>query len=124
MDGQDGGSAIVFPAEHLLDLGSFHFTPERIEPERELAGDLLTLACPFDEHRQVVAAAGKRRQEVGILFESAAALQNLLRLGLILPEIRLGDPGFQSFQFISGPGDLKDSSEGQRSVSADPDTGA
>jgi hypothetical protein len=85
----------VLAAEHLLDLAGLHFLIEAIEPLRELGVDRLARLGPLDEHRQVVRLFGERYDEVTLLLEAAAALQDLLRFGLIFPEIGSGGARFE-----------------------------
>jgi hypothetical protein len=106
----------VLAAEHLLDLGRLHLAGERVEALRELSRHVFAGAGPFDQHGQIVDPALQRRDELAIVFEAAAALQGLLRLGLILPEIGLGDAGFEPAQLFVRSGSLKDSSASLRSA--------
>jgi hypothetical protein len=69
---------------------------------RELRRHVLAGAGPFDEHGQIVHAALQRGDELAIVLEAAAALQRLLRFGLVLPEIGFGDAGFETGQFFVG----------------------
>jgi hypothetical protein len=80
----------VLAAEHLLDLARLHFLIERVEPLRKLGVDGLPRLRPLHQDGQVVAALFQRQAEIPILLEPAAALQDLLRFSLILPEIRRG----------------------------------
>jgi len=104
----------VLAAEHLLDLAGLHFLVERVERLRELRVDGLPGLRPLDEDAQVVALLLQRRDEIAILLEPAAALQDFLRLGLVLPEVGRGGFGFELGQFLFGAGGLKDSSADRR----------
>jgi hypothetical protein len=106
----------VLAAEHLLDFGRLDLAAQRVEALRELARHVLAGPGPFDEHRQVVRPALQRRDERALVIEAAAALEGFLRLRLVLPEIRFGDPGFQAAQFFVGVPGLKDSSADLRSA--------
>ena len=55
----------------------------------------------------------QRLAELAVLFEAAAALQHLLRRGLVLPEVRGGDAFFDSGEFVCGACGVKDSSAGR-----------
>ena len=90
MDGDDRVLAIVLAAEHLLDLAGLHFLLERIERLAELGVDRLAGLGPFDEHGEIVALLLERRHQIAVLLEPPAALQHLLRFGLIFPEIGRG----------------------------------
>jgi hypothetical protein len=106
----------VLPAEHLFDLAGLHFPIEDVEGLRELRVDRLAGLRPLDEHTEIVALLLQRSTEVAVLFEAPAALQDFLRLRLVLPEIRRGGFGFELGQFLIGAGGLKDSSADRRRV--------
>jgi len=86
----------VLAAEHLLDLAGLDFLVERIERGRELGVHLFAGVGPFDQHGEVVAPLLERHHQLAILFETAAALQDFLRFGLVLPEIGGGGAGFEA----------------------------
>jgi hypothetical protein len=90
MNGQDRVLAIVLAAEHLLDLAGLHLLLERIERLTELGIDRFAGFRPFGEHGEIVALLLERRHQVVVLLEAPAALQYLLRFGLIVPEIGRG----------------------------------
>jgi hypothetical protein len=100
----------VLAAEHLLDLAGLHFLIERFERLPELGVDRLTRVRPFDQHREVVALLPERQHEIAILLDPAAPLQDLLRFGLVLPEIRSGGTRLEARQFLVRPSGLKDGS--------------
>jgi hypothetical protein len=77
----------VLAAEHLLDFAGLHFLRERVEGLGELGVDGFARLRPLDEDGEVVAFPGQRCDEVAVLLETTAALEDFLRLGLILPEI-------------------------------------
>jgi hypothetical protein len=110
MDRDDGVPAIVLAAEHLLDLTGLHFLIERFERLSELGVDRLTRVRPFDQHREVVALLPERQHEIAILLDPAAPLQDLLRFGLVLPEIRSGGKRLEARQFLVRSSGFKDSS--------------
>jgi len=109
MNGDDGVLAIVLAAEHLLDLAGLHVLIEDIERGGELRVDRFPRLGPFDEHREVVVLLLERDNQIAILLEPAAALLDLLRFGLVFPEIRGGRAGFYAGQFFVGLGGFKDS---------------
>jgi hypothetical protein len=102
MDGDDRIPAIVRSAEHLLDLARLHLLVECFEALRELTVDRFAGLRPFDEDRQVVAPLPERRDEVEILLDTPAALQNLLGFRLIFPEVRRGGSRLDAGQFFAG----------------------
>jgi hypothetical protein len=103
----------MFAAEHLLDLAGLHFLIERFERLAEVLVDRFAGLGPLDEHRQIFALPLQRQHQLAILLEPAAALQDLLRFGLIFPEIGGGDTRLEAGQFFVGPGCLKDNSAGR-----------
>jgi hypothetical protein len=80
----------VLAAEHLLRLAGLDLLVEGVERLRRLGIDRLARFRPLDEHGEIVALLLQRLGEIAILFEPAAALQDLLRFGLIFPEIGRG----------------------------------
>jgi len=124
MDRDDGVLAVVFAAEHLLDLAGLHFLIERVEGLREFRIHRLAGFRPLDEHTEVVALLLQRVDEIAVLLQSPSALQNLLGFGLIFPEIRCGGFRFELSQLLFRTGGFKDSSANQRLSCSDPDSGA
>ena len=90
MDGEDRVLAIVLAAEHLPDLAGLHLLLERIEGLAEFGVDRFAGLRPLDEHGEIVALLLERCHQIVVLLEAPAALQDLLRFGLIFPEIRRG----------------------------------
>jgi hypothetical protein len=80
----------VLAAEHFLDFARLDFLVESVERLRELGVHRLAGLGPFNEDREIVNPLPKRRDELALLLEAPAALQDLLRFGLIFPEIRRG----------------------------------
>src|SRR6185503_20558721 len=56
----------------------------------------------------------ERQHQVAVLLQSPAALLDLLRLGLVLPETGRGGAHLQAAQLIFGFGCLKENSEDRR----------
>jgi len=106
----------VFAAEHLLDFAGLHFQIEPVERLREFVIDRFPGVRPLDEHAEVVAALFQRRDQIAILFEASAALQDLLRFGLVFPEIWRGGARLEAVQFVVGAGNFKDSSADSQRV--------
>jgi hypothetical protein len=110
MDSDDRVLAIVLAAEHLLDLAGLHFLVERLEPLRELGIDRLPRCRPLDEDGEIVGALAQRHHQVAVLLEALAPLQDLLRFGLVFPEVGRGRLVLETGQFFVGAGGFKDSS--------------
>src|SRR6185503_5498750 len=121
MDGDDGVEAIVLAAEHLAGFGGLDVLLEVVEALQQVAVDGLASLGPFDEHAEIVGAGLQRVAERELLVEPAAALQQLLRLGLILPEVGLGDAGLDAVELGTRSGCVKDSSADRKPASPDPD---
>jgi hypothetical protein len=124
MDGDDRVLAIVLAAEHFLDLAGLHLQIEAFERLRELGIHRLARLGPLDEDGEVVALFLEGQDEIAILLEPAAALQDFLRFGLIFPEVWRGGARLEAVQFFVGAGDLKDSSADRQRVCSDPRNGA
>jgi hypothetical protein len=115
----------MFPAEHLLDLAGLDLARQGLESFSQLGQrPRIALLGPFDEHRQIVAPAAQRCDQLAVFFEPPPPLQELLRLFLILPEIRLGNARFDQAQLLFRPRRFKDSSADRLPVSRDPDNAA
>jgi hypothetical protein len=100
----------MLAAEHLLDLAGLHFPIERLDGQRELGVNRLAGGRPLDEHAEVVASLLERHRQLPVLLETAAALQDLLGLGRVLPEVGRGGARLETGQFFGGMGGFKDSS--------------
>jgi hypothetical protein len=112
----------VFAAEHLLRLAGVDPGAQIVERAREVLLDGLPCLGPLDEHGKVVGTLLQLAREIAILFEAAAALQDLLRAGLVLPEVRRGDLRFYSRELFGGVCGVKDSSAGRRRGAPGPRT--
>jgi hypothetical protein len=86
----------VLAAEHLARLSGLDVALEVVDALEQIRFDRLARLCPLDEHTEVVGAAGERLGERQLVFDAPAPLQQLLRVGLVLPEIRFGDAGFDA----------------------------
>jgi hypothetical protein len=113
---------IVLAAQHLLRLTGVHLGRQLVERPAQFLGHQLARFRPLDEHLQIVAAAAQRLAEPEVLLEPAAALQQLLGAGLVLPEIRRRDTIFYFGEFLFRAGGVKDSSAGRRRGAPGPRT--
>jgi hypothetical protein len=123
MDRDDGVLAIVLPAEHLLGLAGLDFSAELVEPAREIVGDRLPGLRPLDEDGQIVGTPLQGFGQVAIVFEPAPALQQLLRRGLVLPEVGIRNALLYLGELIGGTCGVKDSSADRKRAWRDPDIG-
>jgi hypothetical protein len=109
--------AIVLAAEHLAGFGGLDVLLEVVEAFQQVAVDGLAGLGPLDEHAKILRAGLQRVAERDLLVEPPAALQQLLRLGLVLPEVRLADARFDARQFFRGTCGVKDNSASQPTAS-------
>ena len=105
---------LVSPASTCVD--------ELVESAAEILRDRLACFGPFDQHLQIVELALQRVTQLDVFLEPAAALQDLLRVGLVLPEVGSGDALFYLGEFDRGAGGVKDSSAGRRRGAPGPRT--
>jgi hypothetical protein len=112
MNGHDRVRTIVLPAEHLLDLGRFDFGFEGFERALQIGDDVLAALRPFEQHGQIVEFAGQRIAELDFVAQPAAPSENLLCVGLVLPEVGSGDPLFDGGKLAVRIGGVKDNSAG------------
>jgi hypothetical protein len=106
----------VLAAEHLLDFTAFDQAGELFDARGQLRADVLPLFRPVEQHTQIVCFRLEGRNQLDFFFDPAAALENLLRLDLVVPEVGRGGAGFYLCEFVSWAGGLKDSSAGRRRV--------
>jgi hypothetical protein len=80
----------VLAAQHLLELGLPDRPFEGVEGGAEVLLDVLAAGEPVGQDLGVVLQALEARQQREVVLEALAALQDLLGLGLVLPELGLG----------------------------------
>jgi hypothetical protein len=110
----------VLAAEHLLGLARLHLFLNGVESGGELLVDRLPAAEPLREHTQVVGLLPQAVAQAEVLLEPAAPLQDLLSLGLVLPEIGLRGLLLELGEFLGGTCGLKDSSADRPPASSSP----
>jgi hypothetical protein len=81
----------VLAAEHLLGFSRLDLRFERVERFLEVGGHVFARLRPLEQDADVVDFLGKAVAQLDIFGQPALALQGLLRLGLVVPEIRRGD---------------------------------
>ena len=67
----------------------------RLDAALEVDRDVLALFRPFDEYAQVVRLLAQGLGKRAVVFDALAALQDLLRVGLVFPEVGRGDAGLE-----------------------------
>ena len=123
MNRDDGVPAIVLAAEHFLDFTALDEIGELLNALRELGSDIFPLACPIDEHAEVVCLGSERCDQLDLFLDAAAALEDFLRLDLVVPEIGRRRAGFYLCELVTRASGLKDNSGDRRRASQGPDTG-
>jgi hypothetical protein len=88
MNRDDRVLAIELARKHRANLGGLDVAGVALERPVEIHRDVLALPRPVGEDAEVVGLAAKRLGERAVALDALAALQNPLRAGLILPEIR------------------------------------
>jgi hypothetical protein len=122
MNRDDRVLAIVLAAQHLLGLAGVDLYRQLVKRASEVVSDRFAGLGPFDQHVEVVEPALQGIAQLHVLLEAAPALQQLLCVRLILPEVGSGDAFFYFGKLDGGTGDVKDSSAGRRRVAPDPRT--
>jgi len=106
----------VFAAEHLARLRLLDVRLKVVEAFDEVPVDSFARFGPLHENAHVVRAALQCLAGRQLLFETAAALKEFLRLGGVLPEIRMRDAALDLVEFRAVTRFVKDNSAGQRPV--------
>jgi hypothetical protein len=88
MNRDDRVPSIVLTAQHLLDLAAFDEISEQLDPLRQLRSDVLALPRPIDEHAKIVRCRSELGDQLDFFLDAATALEDFLRLDLVVPEIR------------------------------------
>jgi hypothetical protein len=87
MDCHDRVGAIVLAAQHLLDLGSLDFGLQGFERTLQVDSYVFAAVGPFEQDAEIVEFAHQRIAQLDFFAQTAAALQQLLRFGLVGPEV-------------------------------------
>jgi hypothetical protein len=111
----------VLAAEHLLDLAGVDQAGKLIEAGRELGPDVLSLAGPFDEHGKILGALAERGDQLDLLLDPAAALEDFLGFGLVVPEIWRRGARLYACELLGRAGGFKDNSGDRTRASRGPD---
>jgi hypothetical protein len=85
----------MLASQHLLGLGGVHLGVERIQRTRQVRGDVLSSLSPLDQDAEIVNFLGEAVAQLEVFRQPALALQGLLRLGLVVPELRGRDLLFE-----------------------------
>jgi hypothetical protein len=124
MDRDNRVAAIVLAAQHLAGLGLLDVRLKVVQTFGEIVVNRLTGLGPLDEDAEVVGATLQGLTGGQLFVEAATALQQLLRLGGILPEIGVGDATLDLVELRTMARFVKDNSADRLPASRDPDTAA
>jgi hypothetical protein len=108
----------VLATKHFLGFGAFDGRLKIVETPDQVRGDVLALTGPLDEDAQILCAPLQRIAGGGVFLDPAPALQDFLCLGLILPEVGLGDSGLELGDLPRRVGGVKDTSGDPRPASS------
>ena len=122
VDAHDRVLEIVLAAEHLLRLAGIDLGREFVEPAAEVFEHRFPGLHPLHEHGEILHPSPQGIGQVAVLLQPPAALQQLLRACLILPEVRIRDALLYRREFLCGAGRVKDSSADRRRGAPGPDT--
>jgi hypothetical protein len=112
----------VLPAQHFLRLTGVDLSGELLERAAEIVRNGLSRFGPFDQYVEIIEAAAERGAQLTIVLEAAAALQQFLRPGLVLPEVGSGNAFFYIGKLGFRAGGVKDGSAGRGRGAPDPRT--
>jgi hypothetical protein len=85
----------VLAAQHLFRFDRVDLRFDRVERLRQVRGDVFAALAPFEQDADVVDLRGEAVALLEIFGEAALALECFLGFGLVVPEIRGGDPAFE-----------------------------
>jgi len=77
----------MFAAEHFLDLDVFDLQLDGVERALQIGTDRLACLRPFEQHADVVDLPRQAVALLDVLGQAALALQRLLGLALVVPEV-------------------------------------
>ncbi len=110
MDRHHGTGPIVLASQDALGLRDLDLLFEPVEARGQVGQDVLARRRPLGEDRQVGLLCPQGLGQVDVILEAAPALQDAPGLGLILPEVRLGDEGFEARGLVARLPGLKGTS--------------
>ncbi len=110
MNRDDGVPAIVLATEHLLDFAAFDQIGQLLDALRELRADILSLPCPVDQDAEIVRLGSECRNQLDFFLDAAAALECLLRLDLVGPEVGRRCASLYLGELVARASGFKDSS--------------
>src|SRR6185312_5415127 len=96
-------------AQHLAGFGLLDVRLEFVEAFQELAIDGFARFRPLDEDAEIVGAALQRLTAGQLLVQTAAALEQLLCVRGILPEVRMRDASLDFLELRTVARLVKDS---------------
>ena len=91
-------------------------------PCESSARDVFALACPVDEHAEIVCFGSERRDQLDFFLDAATALEGFLRLDLVVPEIGRRCASLYLGKLVARTCGFKDSSGDRQRALRGPDT--
>ena len=91
MNRHDRVRGVVFAAEHLLGFRRLDLGVEGLQRALEVRNDGFTRFRPVDQHADIVDPFGEAVAQRDVIGEAPLALQRLLRLGRVVPEVGRSD---------------------------------
>ena len=95
VNGNDGVGEVVLAAQHLLGFSGFDLQVQGIERASQVGEHVFPAPGPLEQHADVVGFGGQAGAKLDVLRQAALALQRLLCVGLVVPEIRGRDLPFE-----------------------------
>jgi len=77
----------VLAAQHLLGLSGLDLQVQGIERASQIGEHVFPAAGPLEQHADVVGFGGQAGDKLDVLRQATLALQRLLCVGLVVPEI-------------------------------------
>jgi hypothetical protein len=100
----------MFIAEHLLDLSLIDLSRKFVQRDPKVVLDLFTLASPIDQYCQIVTPLFQGNRKLTVFLKSLTALQNTLRIVVVVPEVWRRSLSLQLGDLSDGTGFVKDTS--------------
>jgi hypothetical protein len=113
----------VLAAEHLLDLAALDQPGELLDSLGEICAYVFPLGGPVDQDANVICLGLELRYQLNFLLDTAASLERLLRLYLVVPEAGRRGARFYLGKLVARACGFKDNSGDRRRVSRGPDNG-
>lgn len=114
----DGVEPVVLAPQEGLSLQVIHFPAKPIKLRTEVGGNVLSLTGKLKISLGIRQAARQLFIVLQRFRQALAPGKDLLRVFLVLPEVRLGYLLFESLEFLTSLGGVKENSAGRRRVAS------